>query len=550
MRKVVLPLAATGVAVSATLIALASCGSSSSSSNSTPPAFNINSINHVVVIYQENWSFDALYGQFPGANGTPFGTAETQTLINGSPVTAIPHPLNYNDGIDTVNFSTWPTMAPQLYNLLSPALTAAPDNLSTSTITGDIVHRFYIEQWQIDGGLNDRFIAWSDNPGLCMSGYDATNLPEGKLAQQYVLCDNFYHSAFGGSFLNHQYLISAQAPVYGTVGAGNAPIPVSDLAGYPAFVNPTGVTLGTPGITPSQATIEANAADPIPTTGEDWPNALAGGSLNDIQDGQLLSTADANAATLGNGNYMCINTMYPAYWPFPTAVNGSGVVQPSGKFVPPQTHKTIGDLLTSAGQPWKWYSEGWNDAVAGNPDVNFQYHHQAFNYYAQFAPGTPGRVHLADLQDLDNDLALNTLPAVSFVKFLGENNEHPGYSNIITGQNAVADLVAKIQNSPAWNDTAIFITYDEHGGHWDHVNPLTYPNADAWGPGLRVPCIIVSPYAKPAFIDHTAYETVSILSFIEKRWSLGTIPGATRDATANPFSNVFQGVPMHTNNVN
>ncbi len=550
MRKVVLPLAATGVAVSATLIALASCGSSSSSSSSPPPTFNINSINHVVVIYQENWSFDSLYGQFPGANGTPFGTGITQTLINGNPVTAIPHPLNASNGIDSTNFSTWPTMTPQFFNLLSPALTAAPDNLSTSTITGDIVHRFYIEQWQIDGGLNDRFIAWSDNPGLTLSGYDATNLPEGKLAQQYVLCDNFYHSAFGGSFLNHQYLISAQAPVYGPVGGGNTPIPVSDLAGYPAFVNPSGVTLGTPGITPTQASIETNAADPIPTTGEDWPNALAGAGINDIQDGQLLSTADANAATLGNGNYMCINTMYPAYWPFPTAVNGSGVVQPSGKFVPPQTHKTIGDLLTTAGEPWKWYSEGWNDAVAGNPDVNFQYHHQAFNYYAQFAPGTPGRTHLADLQDLDNDLATDTLPAVSFVKFLGENNEHPGYTNLITGQNAVADLVAKIQNSPAWNSTAIFITYDEHGGRWDHVNPLTYPNADAWGPGLRVPCIIVSPYAKPAFVDHTAYETVSILSFIEKRWSLGTIPGATRDATANPFSNVFQGVPMHTNNVN
>jgi phospholipase C len=130
---------------------------------------------------------------------------------------------------------------------------------------------------------------------------------------------------------------------------------------------------------------------------------------------------------------------------------------------------------------------------------------------------------------------------VSFVKFVGENNEHPGYSNIITGMNAVADLVQKIQNSPAWASTVIFITYDEHGGRWDHVAP---PTIDAWGPGLRVPMVVISPYAKQSYVDHTQYETVSILSFIEKRWTLGPIPGATRDATANPFTNAFMGTPV------
>ncbi len=545
----VVPAVLTGLTLSATLLSLSlsSCGSKSSSSSSgPPPAFSISSINHVVVIYQENWSFDSLYGQFPGANGVAFGTAVAQSNTAGTAYTAIPHPLNPSQGLDTTNFSSWSASQPvAFFNLLGPAFTAAPDNLSVNTITGDIVHRFYIEQWQVDGGANDRFIAWSDNPGLVLSGYDATTLPEGKLASQYTLCDNFFHSAFGGSFLNHQYLISAQAPLYGTVGAGNAPIPVSSLAGYPAFVSTAGVTLGTPGISPTQSALEANAATPLPTLFNDWPTALSPGFV-DIQDGQLLSTTDANAASLGNGNYMCINTMYPAYWPFPTAVV-TGVVQPSGKFVPPQTHSTIGDLLSTAGVSWKWYSQGWNDAVSGNPDPNFQYHHQAFNYYAQFAPGTPGRTHLQDTEDLDNDLATNTLPGVSFVKFIGENNEHPGYANIITGQNAVADLVKKIQNSPAWASTAIFITYDEHGGRWDHVNPLTYPAADAWGPGVRVPCIIISPYAKPGFVDHTPYETVSILSFIEKRWSLPTIPGATRDAHANPFTNAFMGVPILAN---
>jgi phospholipase C len=542
-----------GFATSATVLSLASCGSSSSSSNSEPPApaFNINSINHVVVIYQENWSFDALYGQFPGANGTKFNTAVTQTSTLGATYAAIPHPVNENDGLDAALFSNWPAAQPvATFNLVGAPFDLTPDFVTTSSITGDLVHRFYIEQWQIHSGANDQFIAWSDNPGLTLSGYDATTLPEGKLAAQYTLCDNCFHSAFGGSFLNHQYLISAQAPLYGTIANGNAPISASVLSGYPAFISTSGVTLGTPGISPTQATLIANAATPLTQEGNDWPGAIANTNpldnnntvygVSPIQDGQLLSAVDAANPQLGNGNYYCINTMYPANWPFPTTVSG-GVVVPSGKFVPLQTHSTIGDLLTANGQSWKWYSQGWNDAVSGNPDPDFQFHHQPFNYFAQYAPGTPGRTHLADLTDLDNDLATNTLPAVSFVKFVGENNEHPGYSNIITGMNAVADLVQKIQNSPAWASTVIFITYDEHGGRWDHVAP---PTIDAWGPGLRVPMVVISPYAKQSYVDHTQYETVSILSFIEKRWTLGPIPGATRDATANPFTNAFMGTPV------
>ena len=74
------------------------------------------------------------------------------------------------------------------------------------------MHRFYQEQYQIDGGKMDKFVAWSDAAGLVMSYYDATNMPEGKLAQQYTMMDNFFHAAFGGSFLNHQFLICACAP--------------------------------------------------------------------------------------------------------------------------------------------------------------------------------------------------------------------------------------------------------------------------------------------------------------------------------------------------
>ena len=94
------------------------------------------------------------------------------------------------------------------YNLVTKA------NLQTSDKTGDIVHRFWHEQAQINHGKMNRFVTWSDNPGLVMSYFDATSLPEGKLAQKYTMDDNFFHAAFGGSFLNHQFLIAAAAPVY------------------------------------------------------------------------------------------------------------------------------------------------------------------------------------------------------------------------------------------------------------------------------------------------------------------------------------------------
>jgi phospholipase C len=131
-------------------------------------------------------------------------------------------------------------------------------------------------------------------------------------------------------------------------------------------------------------------------------------------------------------------------------------------------------------------------------------------------------------------LTTNDLPAVSFIKPLGPDNEHPGYASLQQGQQHVADLVAAVQNSPYWADTAIIITYDEHGGRWDHVAP---PVIDKWGPGSRVPAIIISPFAKKGYVDHTQYETVSILKFIETRWGLA--PLSTRDAAANDLTNAF-----------
>jgi phospholipase C len=120
------------------------------------------------------------------------------------------------------------------------------------------------------------------------------------------------------------------------------------------------------------------------------------------------------------------------------------------------------------------------------------------------------------------------------VKPLGANNEHPGYTDLMSGESHTVQLINAVRNGPNWKDAVIIITYDEHGGFWDHVAP---PHIDKWGPGIRVPAIIISPFAKKGLVDHTQYETLSILKFIEKRWSLPAL--GTRDAAANDLTNAL-----------
>jgi len=224
-----------------------------------------------------------------------------------------------------------------------------------------------------------------------------------------------------------------------------------------------------------------------------------------------------------------VNTSFTVNSPHP------GNITDKTMLVPEQTAPTIGDRLSDKNVSWAWYSGGWNTAVIGHPDPLFQFHHQAFAFYANYADGTPGRAeHLKDEGDFYSDVAGNKLPAVSWIKPLGADNEHPGYATELNGQQHVADLVSTIQNSPYWNDTAIIITYDEHGGRWDHVAP---PVRDKWGPGSRVPAIIISPFAKKNFVDHAQYDTTAIMKLIEERWNLQ--PLNERDAKAGDLLTAF-----------
>jgi acid phosphatase len=266
-----------------------------------------------------------------------------------------------------------------------------------------------------------------------------------------------------------------------------------------------------------------------------------------------------------------VNTIQPAYQP--TSSNPSKL--------PPQTAATIGDRLTAGGVSWAWYSGGWSNAdgdvgapgwtngngpACSDPNVDpspgiavypncpsnlFQYHHQPFNYFKAFDPGTAAglanrQAHLKDeaefLQKAADSSKRCQLNSVSFVKPIGLENEHPGYTSVDRGSNHLVQLLQAVEKSACARDTMVIVTYDEFGGQWDHVPPpgqggITGPH-DLWGPGTRLPALVVSPFLRGNFVvDHTQYDTTSILATIEHRYGLA--PLSTRDAAVNDLSRVF-----------
>ncbi len=247
-----------------------------------------------------------------------------------------------------------------------------------------------------------------------------------------------------------------------------------------------------------------------------------------------------------------VNTSQPAYQPsgIPPADN-LDFADPSKHPVPPLKDKTIGDTLSAKGISWAWYAGGYNQALKdgrrpasekrsviytradGSP--NFQPHHQPLNYYARFAPGTAEREkHLKDYDDLVADIDRGTLPQVVFYKPAGRLTQHPSYTDLASGDEHIDALLTKLKNSKQWGRMAIIVTYDENGGFWDHVPP---PAGDRWGPGTRIPAIVVSPFAKRGYVDKTAYDTTSILKLVTRRFDLEPLPGVR--ANMGDLTNAF-----------
>jgi acid phosphatase len=472
-------------------------------------------VKNVVVIYLENRSFNNLFADFPGLaeplSGVP-AQAAAQKDRDGSVLPELP--------------KIWGGMVPARQNLGGKDylikeddiqhLPNAPFKLSDAQgkplpeglVTRDLVHNFYHNQMQINGGRNDGFVAWGDSGALVMGRYGETSTTLGlyQIAREFTLCDNFFMGAFGGSYLNHQFLISGRTPEFFNAAETPARKKIAVLED-----GPQGVHLA---------------------VAPDSPKSALDGKPKFVNNGAI--TPDGYA----------VNTMAPPYqpsWVRPAPGFDATMADPQDPSVlPPQSYRTIGDLLSERSVGWAWYGGAWQAALDGRGEgsrPNFQHHHQPFNYFTQFAPGTAARErHIRDggLGDspISNkfiaDVVAGRLPAVSFYKPQGNLNLHAGYSDIESGDAHVANVIEHLKKSPQWKNMVVIITFDENGGWWDHVAP---PKGDRWGPGSRIPALIVSPFAKRGAVDHNFYDTTSILRFITRLHGLPLLEGlAARNA--------------------
>jgi acid phosphatase len=495
----------------------------------------------IVVIYAENRAFDNLYGNFPGArglnevidkNGKPRRSYIPQKDRDGSVLATLPQTWG---GVTASGWTPVVTQAASAglpnapFDIETAFTPASGVELSTSSVTRDLYHRFFENQMEIDGGKNDAFAAWADAGGLSMGHYDDSHAQLYSLARQYTLADNFFAGAFGGSFLNHQYLICACAPVY-----PNADAP------------PTGAA-------PTIAVLDTDAKGsllPVLTTKSTSPASALDGPAVYVLSGNI-----APHNYFKDNQFHAVNTMQPPFQPSgnaPLDASGNDLLYSApaaNTTLPPQTQINIGDLLTGRNVSWKWYAGAWAAALAdgtqvptaartviytpstprGSPD--FQPHHAPFNYYANFDPvadKAERAAHLQDYTDLIADAKAGTLPQVAFYKPQGNLNQHEGYANVDDGDAHIAGLVEQLMKSSQWDHMVIIVTYDEFGGVWDHVAP---PAGDRLGPGTRIPALVISPYAKRGYVDHTQYDTASVLRLITRRFELSKLPGlAMRDS--------------------
>jgi acid phosphatase len=536
-NRVTASVATAALAILGTLAGTTSTGSADAATTaprasapaSAHPAKLPGGYKHLVVIYEENHSFDNLYGSWGDVRGQHVegrsdATAAQRTQIaqDGTPFACLPQndpnltspPLSATcqdaaHGIGASHFTNEPFdigayIAPT--DRTCPAPGAASGVLKDSKdsqpggCTRDLVHRFYQEQYQLDGGRQDRYVTGSDAIGLTQGYYDTQSLPiyrylHGHGAPKYVVADHFFQAAFGGSFLNHQWLIAARSPLdtdplVGTTGhAVNSLLDGNGMVNAYAQYHPTGP----------------------------------------VVDGQLTRRCPSGAAydpVAACGN-IAVNTIQPGVPP-----RGSGASMP---LIDDTVFPNIGDRMTEAGISWNWYSGHWTQAESGHPEPLFQFHHQPFNYFAAYAPGKPGRTHLRDETEFEAAAVAGTLPTVSFVKPYGDENEHPGYSSETDGSDRLVELLRDVTEGASAGNTLVVVTYDEFGGQWDHVAP---PRVDAWGPGTRIPALVISRSLKHSGVDHTVYDTTSILATIER--SFGLAPLSSRDAVVNDLGNAVQ----------
>jgi phospholipase C len=489
-------------------------------------------IKHLVVIYDENISFDHYFATYPQAantDGTKF-TASKKTPKN----------------IDTLAHAGLLTKNPNLY---------APKRLTPSqAMTCDQNHSYGPEQYAADGGKADQYVQNTEvskcaglfgEPGLVMDYYDGNTVAGlWNYAQHYALNDRSYSSVYGPSTPGALNLVSGQT--HGVISVD----PASGTENPKQTSKPDSYTV----VSPNAKGVGTVINDPDP-------------AYDDCADKDHTATS-ALAAMQGRNIGDLLNAKHVSWGWF------QGGFRPSTAWDGKQD-----DYARCAGTT--------HTNVGGAAVEDYSPHHNPFAYYKStanphhLAPkniaeiGHTGRAnHNYDLTDFDAALKAGNLPAVSFLKAGEYQDGHAGYSDPIDEQHFLVKEINALQKSPAWKSTAVVVAYDDSDGWYDHVTSkvlngskdttvgsngkaLDSPAcqsgpaakggyADRCGPGTRQPLLVISPYSRVNSVDHTATEQASITKFIENNWHTGRIGDASFDQRAGGLTGMFDF--RHPNN--
>jgi phospholipase C len=451
------------------------------------------SIKHLVVIFQENVSFDHYFATYPNAtnpSGEPKFTSSPATpSVNGLSSHLL---VNNPNGNYSVN----------------------PFRLDRSqAITCDMDHEYPAEQQAYHGGLLDKFIEFaSSTDSNCtdaahkkqVMGYFDGNTVTAlwNYAQHFAMSDNSFATTFGPSTPGALNLISGQTH-------GATPANIADTVANGTVI-----------------------ADPDPR-------------FDDCSSGTKIAMSGRNIGTILNSKNITWGWFQGGFKPTSKTADGRAVCG--------SVHKNIN----------------------GTEEKDYVPHHEPFMYYSMTANphhlpptkvamigNTDQAHHQYDLSDFWNAAENGNLPAVSFLKAPKYQNGHAGYSDPIDEQHFLVSTINRIEQLPEWSDIAIIISYDDSDGWYDHVMPpiisqsndpkydkllgsdlCGHVSRDAYqdrcGYGPRLPLLVISPYSKTTFVDHSITDQTSIIRFIEDNWGLGRLGNLSFDAKAGKIDNMM-----------
>jgi phospholipase C len=393
-----------------------------------------------------------------------------------------------------------------------------------NSYVGDPLHRFYQMWQQQDEGKNDLYTwvantAGDDNgasppatihQGAVSMGYynmctgDAPNFKF--IGDNYAISDNYHQGVMGGTGANHIMLGMGDMALYSD-GHGNPLVPPSNQIENPNAKSGTNNNYTQDGYSGGSY---SNCSD------HSQPGV--GPILDYLQS--LSSKPNPDCAP---GAYYLLNNYLPGYTPDGQLTTGTPFV------VPPQTAPTIADELSARGISWKYYGQGYNNS--SDATSTFCGICDPFQYVSSIMT-TSLKNNLQDFSNFSKDVQNNTLPAVSFIKPDEINDGHAASSSLSLFETFASNIVNEvIEKSEVFKDTAILVTFDEGGGYYDsgYVQPVSF-----FGDGPRIPLMVVSPFAKVGYVDHTYNDHVSILKFIESNWRLSPLSQRSLDNLPDP----------------